>query len=283
MSVAANGRAYGYFPMSSEALGYDADVANRPDLREAFSMGPQGPVAGGARPGPRHDPAAKDEAYREVDDFCYQETPWPREGRLRELLTQHYEANRRLTDSLLVIFAQALGVDPDFFLSKTARHASSMRVVHYPALAAEPIPGQLRCGAHSDICTMTLLWQDVDGGLEVLFRDGGEWTEVSIPEDGFFLNLGDLMMRWTNDQWFSTPHRVVCPGPDDPVRNLPRISMPFFQILSSDAVVECIPDCLGEGEKPKYEPITQGSYLMNHFKRWGRNRGDGTDAEAKGA
>lgn len=95
-----------------------------------------------------------------------------------------------------------------------------------------------------------------------------------MPEDAIFVNLGDLMMRWTNDRWYSTPHRVVCPAAEDEARHQSRISMPYFQILNSDAVVECIGSCLAEGEKPKYEAVTQGGSLMSHFKRWGRNRGD---------
>jgi len=36
--VAAQGRAYGFFPMSSEALGYDADVKKRPRLRRLWTF-----------------------------------------------------------------------------------------------------------------------------------------------------------------------------------------------------------------------------------------------------
>jgi len=263
-AVAANGRAYGYFPMTSEALGYDADVAKRPDLREAFSMGPQEPLPPPGTPGA---PVPSD-----VVDFCYQETPWPEEAGLKGAMTQCYEALSRLADQLLCIFAKVLKVDAEFFLSKTKHHASSLRTILYPKLLEPPRHGQLRCGAHSDICTITILWQDVHGGLEVLPRGCNDWMEVQCPEDGLIVNLGDLFARWTNDRWLSTPHRVVCPPMDDPKLNIPRISMPFFQILHADAEVACIDSCLANGEKPKHTPTTQGQDLMGHFKRWGRNR-----------
>jgi len=85
------------------------------------------------------------------------------------------------------------------------------------------------------------------------------------------INLGDLFMRWTNERWLSTPHRVTCPALDDAALNVPRISMPYFQILNSDARVQCIESCMQEGEAAKYPPTTQGEDLMAHFKRWGRN------------
>mmetsp|Transcript_38329 Transcript_38329/g.105581 ORF Transcript_38329/g.105581 Transcript_38329/m.105581 type:complete len:384 (+) Transcript_38329:52-1203(+) len=266
MEVAAGGRAYGFFPMDSEALGYNADVSKRPDLREAFSIGPQHPLP---PPSCLDAPEAS-----EVADFVYQATPWPSDGGMRDAMTRYYDALGQLANGLLKIFARILAVDAELFLSKVSHHGSSLRAIHYPRLEVEPLPGQMRCGEHSDICTMTILWQDVQGGLEVLPRGHEEWLEVVCPEDGLIVNLGDLFARWTNDRWLSTPHRVVPPRLDDSVRNVPRISMPYFQILNSDAVVRCIETCLREGEEPKHAPTTQGQHLMSHFKRWGRNRSD---------
>lgn len=263
-AVAANGRAYGFFPMESEALGYDADVAKRPDLREAFSMGPQEPLPAEGLPGRPGGPG-------EVVDFCYQATPWPESdgGSLKEAMACYYEAAGRCADDLLRVFAHALGVESGRLLEGTRQHCSSLRVVHYPALAEAPKPGQLRCGAHSDICTLTLLWQDVHGGLEVLPRGETEWVEVRCPPGGLVVNLGDLFARWTNDRWLSTPHRVACP---EAAYESARISMPYFQILRSDSEVRCLESCLAKGESPRYEPTTQGQDLHGHFKRWGRNR-----------
>lgn len=265
--VAANGRAYGFFPLASEALGYDADVGKRPDIREAFSMGPQEPLPPASSPDRPGGPA-------EVVEFCYQQTPWPSDGdngstSLRQAMQAYYGEAAALADRLLRIFARALHVDSESMLEKTVRHASSLRVIHYPALTAAPLPGQLRCGDHSDICTMTLLWQDIHGGLEVLPRGSARWLEVQCPPGGLIVNLGDLFARWTNDRWMSTPHQVSCP---EIAYQKPRISMPFFQILRSDAEVTCLETCLDAGDEAKYVPITQGEDLRNHFKRWGRNR-----------
>eukprot|EP00746_Dinoflagellata_sp_MGD_P137529 gnl/MRDRNA2_/MRDRNA2_71299_c0_seq1.p1 gnl/MRDRNA2_/MRDRNA2_71299_c0~~gnl/MRDRNA2_/MRDRNA2_71299_c0_seq1.p1 ORF type:complete len:315 (-),score=49.56 gnl/MRDRNA2_/MRDRNA2_71299_c0_seq1:76-1020(-) len=174
--VAANGRAYGFFPFNTEALGYDADVSKRPDLREAFSMGPQ------------HSPAPGMPTDDTVVKFCYQETPWPEGCELREAMSRHYKEATALAEKLLRIFARSLKVEASFFLDKCRHHASSSRVIHYPALSIEPQPGQLRCGDHNDICTITILWQDVDGGLEIRPRGQEEWVPVKCPREGFVLN-----------------------------------------------------------------------------------------------
>src|SRR4029077_18052707 len=74
-----------------------------------------------------------------------------------------------------------------------------------------PEEGQLRAGAHSDYGAFTILkGEDAPGGLQVLCR-GGEWADVPLIEEGFIINIGDLLMRWTNDKWVSTIHRVVNP------------------------------------------------------------------------
>ena len=41
---------------------------------------------------------------------------------------------------------------------------------------------------------------------------------VTQPEL-FVVNIGDLLMRWTNDRWISNPHRVANPEPG-PARDI---------------------------------------------------------------
>ena len=50
------------------------------------------------------------------------------------------------------------------------KNASTFRSLYYPSLADSDVqPGVVRCGAHSDYGTITLLLQDDIGGLEVYF------------------------------------------------------------------------------------------------------------------
>ena len=84
-----------------------------------------------------------------------------------------------------------------------------------------------------------------------------EWVDVISPKDQFIINIGDLMMNWTNDKWVSTLHRVV-PHPE--TSGTRRMSIPFFHNPNPDAMIECIPGC-SDGEKPKYKPMLAKTHL----------------------
>jgi isopenicillin N synthase-like dioxygenase len=57
--------------------------------------------------------------------------------------------------------------------------------------------------------TLTLLFQDSVGGLEIKQNDGG-YTSATPIEGTIVVNVGDLLQRWTNDRLKSTVHRVIC-------------------------------------------------------------------------
>ena len=82
----------------------------------------------------------------------------------------------------------------------------------------------------------------------------------AIP-DTLILNIGDLMMRWTNDRWRSTPHRVAVPPRAVRARSR-RLSIGFFVIPNYDADVVRIP-CAGEAAK--YPPVMVRDYRTARF------------------
>ena len=62
-------------------------------------------------------------------------------------------------------------------------------------------------------------------------------------------------MRWTNDVYVSTPHRVVNRSAKE------RYSIPFFYDPNPDAIVETIPSCLKQGERARYPAVLAANYL----------------------
>ena len=68
-------------------------------------------------------------------------------------------------------------------------------------------------------------------------------------------------MRWTNDVYISTPHRVVSRGAGE------RYSIAFFLDPHPLAKVEAIPSCVPAGSLPKYPPILTHDYLHHASRR----------------
>ena len=68
------------------------------------------------------------------------------------------------------------------------------------------------------------------------------------------------MSRITNDIIPATIHRVI--NPDN--SNTARYSMPFFVHPNPEAILECIPSCVGSGAK--YPPISAHESLMERLR-----------------
>jgi len=242
----------GYLSLGDENLIYSLDKTGTTDLKELFAIGPVD--------------VPDDEYYRRPEAYpSFAPNIWPaRPGGLREVWIEYYRAMERLAATVMRIFALALDLSEDFFHDKTDRHISGLRVLNYPDQPSEPLPGQLRAGAHTDYGAVTILKsENAPGGLQVLNRRS-EWVDVFAVPDSFVLNLGDLMMRWTNDRWVSTLHRVVNP-PRDAALGSRRQSIVFFHQPNYDAVIECLPSCRGADNPPRYDPVVSGRYRLTKF------------------
>jgi isopenicillin N synthase-like dioxygenase len=84
---------------------------------------------------------------------------------------------------------------------------------------------------------------------------GGDWTPVDAPAGSLVVNLGDMIARWTDHTYVSTPHRVV--GTPD----THRYSIPFFVNPDPATVIETIDDCIHPGSARRYQPVTAGDFL----------------------
>ncbi|PIG91733.1 2-oxoglutarate and iron-dependent oxygenase domain-containing protein [Gloeocapsopsis sp. IPPAS B-1203] len=168
----------------------------------------------------------------------------------------------QVTEQVLQAFAIALQVPEDFFATKHDQQNHTLRLLHYPPIAKLPKLGQVRAGAHSDYGSITLLFQDQIGGLEVQTKDS-EWILAPAIPDTVVVNTGDLMQRWTNHVFCSTKHRVMIPTDERIERS--RYSVAFFCHPNHDAEIACLPCCSLENPAI-YPPISAGDHLLSRLQ-----------------
>ncbi|CAN0298828.1 unnamed protein product [Discosporangium mesarthrocarpum] len=242
----------GYRAIGDEGLAYGAGDETPPDLKEVFHMGP---------------PDFPDTAYyttaMAAPHFIANAYPGTPAG-FRAAATAYYRAMEALARDVEAIFALALGLPADFFRPFTDRQISALRIIRYPPPPAAPLPDQWRAGPHTDYGTFTLLLsENRPGGLEVRTRDG-DWIPVPTPADAFVVNIGDLMMRWTNDRFVSNPHRVAVP-PAEAGAASDRLSVAFFHHPNYDSEIACIETCTSPDNPPKYPPVLSGPYRLEKY------------------
>jgi isopenicillin N synthase-like dioxygenase len=177
---------------------------------------------------------------------------WPALAGFREAVERYQAAALAVASDLLRGLAVALGVEPTFFADRMRSPQCFLRMLRYPA---DP---ESSTGAHTDYGAITLLATDGGPGLEVrpVNRD---WVPVVAPASALVVNLGDMLARWTNRRYASTPHRVALEGDQE------RYSIPFFVNPDPDTTVTCIPSCVTAESPCAYEPITAGEFLQGRI------------------
>lgn len=159
------------------------------------------------------------------------------------------------------VFACALETEPEFFVEHHRGENVTLRFLHYPSVEASEIEqGQLGAGAHTDYGMITLLFQRDVGGLEVQ-EACGSWHEVEPENDTIVINTGDLMERWTNGKFRSTPHRV-----QPQLGDTDRYSIVMFVDPDTETPVKVLESCLETGEKPRFREITAGEHILERIK-----------------
>ena len=242
----------GYHPVGGEALAAANDEAVPPDLKEFFHVGPVDVT---------EDPYYTSAVGRQH----FLPNIWPATpAGFEQAATVYYREMSALIRFLMRLAAVALGVAEDFFDDKIDRAIGTMRLNYYPAQAVPPRPGQLRASAHTDYGGFTILsGEDVPGGLQVRTRHG-QWIDVHTTPTNFVVNIGDLLMRWTNDRWLSNLHRVVNPPLGDGLSR-PRLSMAFFNHPNYDVLIEC----LASPGEAKHASVLSGEYRNLKYTKTG--------------
>ena len=234
MSRVGNNR--GYVGIGHERL----DLAAPPDRKESFNIGLE--FAAG-------DPELA-KPFRGVN-------AWPDLPGWRGRMLDYYQACLDLGCLIHQGFSLDLGLPEMFFADKLDAPTATLRLLRYPAAPDAAVPGEQGPGAgeHTDYGNLTLLAIDGVAGLQVRRRDG-VWLDAPHVPGAFICNIGDCLMRWSNDVYVSTPHRVAIPSQK-------RYSIAFFLDPNPDAPV--VPVGLTQGQIAKYPPTTAGAFLKSRL------------------
>lgn len=181
----------------------------------------------------------------------------------RETVLAFFDACAEAVDRVFRAFALALSLPESFIRDRHVDHEYILRLLHYPPMTQAPEPGQIRAGEHSDYGSVTLLFQDQVGGLEVQTANG-DWISAPCIPNTVLINTGDLMERWSNGVFRSTRHRVGIPASDSEPRS--RYSIAFFCQPDYEAEIVCLETCQDADNPPRYAPISSGAYLLSRLQ-----------------
>lgn len=217
---------------------------------------------------------------RDDDD---EENRWPDNDdvqgvEFREIMLDFFDRCRELHVVVMRGIALGMGLDEGYFDGYVGKGDNTLRLLHYPPVAKKEFKaGRERAGEHSDFGSITFLFQDQRGGLQVERPGGGGFVDVKPVEGAIVLNSGDLLARWSNDLIRSTIHRVVEPprpdqeppteegGEEEDVYPA-RYSVAYFCNPDYDRWIEALPGTYGgeRGEK-KYEGVDSREYLVTRL------------------
>ncbi|XP_064100836.1 uncharacterized protein LOC135211458 [Macrobrachium nipponense] len=139
-------------------------------------------------------------------------------------------------------------------------NSTALRLINYPPVIGAPLPNSTRCGPHTDYGTITLLFQDGVGGLEVLDQSSGTWLDTETIPGTVLVNIGDLMQFWTSGKFTATKHRVIIPKDED-LQRQSRQSIAFFLNPDDDRVISPL-----DGSS-KFEPVPCKEYIRMRIRR----------------
>ncbi|KAK8035754.1 2OG-Fe(II)oxygenase [Apiospora marii] len=248
------------------------------DVRESFSWVYD----------PRFDPSVADvsqippeaAAHLSPEDF-----PWEATANLPQFkaaIVDYWRACLGLARALVRAFALALDLDEHFFDSKFTYPDAVLAMNYYPpipkpkgdeATARPQSEQEVSIGSHTDFQLFTILWQDDNGGLQVLNRQG-QWINAKPIEGTLVVNIADYLQRITNDRYISTVHRAQNWSGRE------RVSMPFFVGFNWDESCGVLDSCVAEGEAKRYDEISCAEWVTRRARAMYRTDGFAGDGKA---
>src|SRR5262245_60192830 len=193
---------------------------------------------------------------------------WPDDhARMRAAMVTYFKTLEKLGERLLPILSRSLALSADFFAPFFRDEAHiNLRFLHYPPQETDD-DEQFGQGPHTDNSFITMLAREDVPGLAVRLPNG-EWMAPPVIPGTFLVNLGNIMKRWSNDRFLSTPHGVLNDSGKD------RYSLAFFYSPNVNARIECLPSCVSADNPPRYVPavyrdLVLAFYNANYFHRAG--------------
>jgi isopenicillin N synthase-like dioxygenase len=184
---------------------------------------------------------------------------WP-EGHeaMRAAMVAYFKALEALGERMLPVLARALDMPAGYFALFFANEAHiNLRFLHYPPQDTED-DEQFGQGPHTDNSFITFLAREEVPGLAVRLPSG-EWLAPPVIPGTLLVNLGNMMKRWSNDRFLSTPHGVLNDSGTD------RYSIAFFYSPNVESVIECLPSCAGPDNPPRYPPAVYRDLVLEFY------------------
>ena len=190
---------------------------------------------------------------KEAFNWCkyLDDNKWPSEN--FKLICEEWNLVLELiTKRILGLIEKALELPELSLINKhQGSKSTTTRMLHYPAWNGEIQENQMRGGEHTDYGTITILFTDENPGLQIKPRGSNDWINAPYIPNTCIVNVGDLLQRWTNDIYISTPHRVI-----NEHLNISRYSFPYFVHPCDDVQVDSL------NGKQRYETIGAKEYLV---------------------
>ena len=240
LKVKVDEHTIGYMPIQDKAPPNAAAQGKKPSQNEAFFL--------------RRERDANDPDVIAGRRF-HTMNKWPADlPGFREQTLKYMSTLEALCKKLVRLYALALDLPEDHLEKDFAMPHMILRQSRYPQIDAgdETVASLV---PHTDSGFMTLLPPNKVEGLSIQLPNG-QWFDAPGVEGAFVVNGGDILHRWTNERFLSTPHRV---------RNVSgtlRYAIPFFFDPSHDTIIECLPTCQSAEKPAKYPPIKFGDYAV---------------------
>lgn len=151
---------------------------------------------------------------------------------------------------------------------------SELRLNYYPSISIKDLKsGHInRISEHTDFGTVTLLFQDSVGGLEIEDQSqSGRYFPVECESESVMLvNIGDSLQRLTNDALTSVSHRVTIPvSKKEEQKGMlsERRSIAYFAKVHRENSLKPLARFVSESKPAKYPDISAFEWNQTKLAR----------------